>query len=111
MGPFSRPYIVQMTYHKLYNVLGQLSAFYSGPKSNNHPWLRVVHVGISAIFNGRCYTSERELHCYAFVTAKLYQTAIAKGVLRRRVFIYRRIWCMLSLQKFKYCVTPPTGGR
>jgi len=26
MCPFARPYIVQMTYHKLHNVLGQLSA-------------------------------------------------------------------------------------
>jgi len=31
-------------------------------------------------------------------------------VLRRRVLIYRRICCMLSLQKFKYSVTPPTVG-
>jgi len=36
------------------------------------------------------------------------QTAIAKGMLRR-VLIYR-ISCMLRLQKFKYCVTPPTGS-
>jgi len=57
MGPFSRPYIVQMTYHKLYNILGQLSAIFTlALKSNNHLWLRVVHVEISVIFNGRCYT-------------------------------------------------------
>jgi len=54
MGPFSRPDIVQMTYHKFYNVLGQLSAiFVLALKSNIQPWLRVVHVGISVIFNGR----------------------------------------------------------
>jgi len=57
MSPFSRPFIVQMTYHKLYNVLGQLSAILTRAlKSNTHPWLRVVHVGISVIFNGRCHT-------------------------------------------------------
>jgi len=43
MGPFSRLYIVQMTYHKLYNVLEQLSAIMARAlKSNTHPWLRVV---------------------------------------------------------------------
>ena len=62
-----------MTYHKLYNVLGQLSAILTRAlKSNTHPWLRVVHVGISVIFNGRCHTQEAELRCYAFVTLKLY---------------------------------------
>jgi len=39
-----------MTYHKLYNVLGQLSAICTLPlKSNIHSWLRVVHAGISVI--------------------------------------------------------------
>jgi len=47
MGPFSWPYIVQMTYHKLCNVLGQLSVILTlALKSNTHPRLRVVHVGI-----------------------------------------------------------------
>ena len=69
MGPFSRPYIVQTTYHKLYNVLGQLSAILTRAlNSNTHPCLRLVHVGIPVIFNGICYTWEAELHCYAFVT-------------------------------------------
>jgi len=41
-----------MTYHKLYNVLRQLSAILSRAlKSNTQPWLRVVHVGISVTFN------------------------------------------------------------
>jgi len=45
-----------MTYHKLYNVLGQLSAILTRAlKSNTHPWLR-VHVGISVIFSGGCHT-------------------------------------------------------
>jgi len=30
--------------------------FDSAPKVYTHPWLRVVHVGISVIFNGRCHT-------------------------------------------------------
>jgi len=52
-----RPYIVQVTYHKLYNILGKLSAIFTlALKSNTHPWLRVVHVGISVILNGRCHT-------------------------------------------------------
>jgi len=46
-----------MTYDKLYNVLGQLSAILTRAlKSNNHPRLRVVHIGKSVIFNGRCHT-------------------------------------------------------
>jgi len=46
-----------MTYHILYNVLGQLSAILTlALMSNAHHWLRVVHVGISVIFNGRCHT-------------------------------------------------------
>jgi len=62
-----------MTYHKLYNVFGQPSAILARAlKSNTHPWLTVVHVGIPVIFNGRCHTKEGELHCYAFVTRKLY---------------------------------------
>jgi len=57
MGPFSRPYIVQTTYHNLYNVLGHLSAILTlALTSNTHPWLGIVHVGISAIFDGRCHT-------------------------------------------------------
>jgi len=56
-GRFSRPYVVPMTYHKLHNVLRQLSAILTRVlKSNTHPWLSVVRVGISAIFNGRCHT-------------------------------------------------------
>jgi len=40
-GSFSRPYIVQVTYHKLYNVLGQFSAILiRALQSNTHPWLR-----------------------------------------------------------------------
>jgi len=39
MGPCSRPYIVEMTYHKLCNVLGQRSAIFTlSLKSNTHPW-------------------------------------------------------------------------
>jgi len=57
MGPFSRPYIVQTTYHKLYNVLGKFSAILTRAlTSNTHPWLGVVHIGISVIFDGRCHT-------------------------------------------------------
>jgi len=57
MRPFSRRYIVLMTYHILYIVLGQLSAILTlALMSNAHHWLRVVHVGISVIFNGRCHT-------------------------------------------------------
>jgi len=57
MGPFSRPYIVQMTYDKLCSILGQLSAILTQAlKSTTHPWLRDVYVGISVIFNGRCHT-------------------------------------------------------
>jgi len=56
MDPFSWPYIVQMTYDKLYNVLGQLSTILTRAlKSTTHPWLSIVHVGISVIFNGRCH--------------------------------------------------------
>jgi len=50
-----------MTYHKLYNVLGQLSAILTRAlKSNTHPWLRVVHVGISVIY-GRCQQARNQL--------------------------------------------------
>jgi len=46
-----------MTYHKLCSVLGQLSAILTQAlKSNAHHLLRVVHVGISVIVNGRCHT-------------------------------------------------------
>jgi len=80
-------------------------------KSNAHPWLRVVqHVGISVIFNGRCHTQEAELRCYAFVTMKLYPNSYCKRYEKKRILIYRRIWCLLSLKTFKYSVTPPTEG-
>ena len=72
MGLLSRPCIVQTIYHKLYNVLGQLSAIFTRVLTfNTHPWLGVEHVGISVIFDGRCHTQEAELHYYAFVTLKL----------------------------------------
>jgi len=46
-----------MTYDKLYNVLGRLSAILTRAlKSNTHSWLRVEHVGIYVIFDGRCHT-------------------------------------------------------
>jgi len=49
--------MVKMTYHKLYSVMWQLSAILTmALKSNTHPWLRVVHIGISVIFNSRCDT-------------------------------------------------------
>jgi len=55
-GVLFQDYIVQMTADKLYNVLGQLSAIFTRAlKSNTHLWLRVVHVGISVILNGRCH--------------------------------------------------------
>jgi len=39
-----------MTYHKLYNVLRQLSAILTQAlRSDTHPWLKVVYVGISVI--------------------------------------------------------------
>jgi len=72
-GVLFQDHIVQMTSDKLYNVLGQLSAIFTRAlKSNTHLWLRVVHVGISVILNGRCHAQEAELHCYAYVTLKLY---------------------------------------
>jgi len=79
MGPFSRPYIVQMTYDKLHNVFGKLSAILTRAlKSTTHLWLRVVHVGISVIFNVTCHTQEVELHCYTFVTLKLHLNSHCK---------------------------------
>ena len=69
---------MEMTYDKLYNVLGQLSAILGWAlKSTTHPWLRVVHVGISVVFGG-CHTYEAELHCYAFVTLKLHPNSHCK---------------------------------
>jgi len=71
----------------MYNVLGQLSAILTRAlKSNTHPWLRVAHVGISVIFNGRCHTWEAELHYYAFVTLKLYPNSHCKRYAKKTSF-------------------------
>ena len=53
---------MQMTYHKLYNVLGQLSAILTRVlKSNTHPWLRVVHDGILRFL--MAYVTPRKQSC------------------------------------------------
>jgi len=43
-----------MKYHKMCDVLSQLFEIFSRAlTSTTQPWLRVVHVRISVIFNGR----------------------------------------------------------
>jgi len=43
-----------MKYHNMCDVLSQVFEILSRAlNSNNHPWLTVVHVAISVIFNGR----------------------------------------------------------
>jgi len=96
-----------MTYHKLYNVLGQLSAILTRAlKSNTHPWLRVYM--LEFLWFLVADVTPRKQSCIVTLSQQLNytQTAIAKGMLRRRVLICRRIWCMLSSQKY-----PPEAGR
>ena len=65
----------------------QLSAILTmALKSNTHPWLRVVHIGISVIFNSRCDTQEAELHYYAFATLKINSNSHCKRCAKKTSF-------------------------